>query len=67
MPVVLIGTKTDLVAERQVPYDTAQRHATELRVAYIECSAKFDNNVEQCFRYIMDKAILFRSSEWALI
>jgi hypothetical protein len=36
---LIIGTKIDNAAVRQVPQDQAERFASDLRSPYIECSA----------------------------
>jgi small GTP-binding protein len=46
---VLVGGKSDLVDERQVEKAEAEELAHELRIAYVETSAKADENVTELF------------------
>ena len=47
--VILIANKTDLVAKRVVSKESGAALAEELRVPYIETSAKTATNVEEAF------------------
>ncbi|XP_032900771.1 ras-related protein Rab-42 [Amblyraja radiata] len=46
---VLVGHKSDLVEERQVPRDEAEALAAALGLNYLETSAKDNSNVEEAF------------------
>eukprot|EP01100_Stratorugosa_tubuloviscum_P012056 TRINITY_DN5543_c1_g1_i1.p1 TRINITY_DN5543_c1_g1~~TRINITY_DN5543_c1_g1_i1.p1 ORF type:complete len:121 (-),score=33.18 TRINITY_DN5543_c1_g1_i1:48-410(-) len=46
---IIIGNKCDLKEERQVSIDEAQLIAKKLKCEHIECSAKINYNVNQCF------------------
>ncbi len=46
IPRIVIGTKSDLIAERQVPSEVAQEYASQNGLCYIETSAKTGDNVE---------------------
>lgn len=47
---VLIGHKSDLVAERKVEQKEAEKLASSLEATYIETSAKTNSNVEEAFQ-----------------
>lgn len=47
---VLIGHKSDLVAERKVEQKEAEKLASSLEATYIETSAKTNSNVEKAFQ-----------------
>eukprot|EP00049_Salpingoeca_infusionum_P001145 m.45570 g.45570 ORF g.45570 m.45570 type:complete len:197 (+) comp10888_c0_seq1:43-633(+) len=59
IPIVLVGNKSDLTAERQVQTDEAMAKAQQWGIPYIETSAKLNTNVDQAFeslaRAIRDK------------
>lgn len=67
VPVILVGTKTDLTEDRKIAFLVAKQKARELGAAYFECSALADTGVTQAFTFIMDKSILFRAEEHALL
>uniref|UniRef100_A0A914EE20 Uncharacterized protein n=1 Tax=Acrobeloides nanus TaxID=290746 RepID=A0A914EE20_9BILA len=46
---VLVGNKSDMENKRQVPYNSAKEYADQLRITFIEASAKSAKNVEQVF------------------
>jgi Ras-related protein Rab-1A len=46
---LLVGNKCDLVAKRQVDYDTAKDFADKLDIPFLETSAKAATNVEKAF------------------
>ncbi|KAJ2746801.1 GTP-binding protein [Coemansia sp. BCRC 34301] len=47
--IVLVGTKCDLVDERQVTTKEAQKVADEFKCPYMETSAKDNKNIEELF------------------
>ena len=51
IPIILIGNKVDLVAERgrQIEIDKTENYAKEINSNYIETSAKTGENVEEAF------------------
>jgi len=46
---LLVGNKADLIEEKQVPEETAQRFADKLRISFLETSAKTSTNVDAAF------------------
>ena len=52
-PIILVGTKSDLVDEREVTEDEARNMARDLKIPYIEVSAKMNVNVNECFSEIV--------------
>jgi len=46
---LLVGNKSDLEANRAVPYETAKAFADEIGIPFLEASAKDSINVEQAF------------------
>ena len=53
VPMILVGNKSDLVDEREVSEDEARNLAGDLKIPYIEVSAKMDINVVECFAKIV--------------
>eukprot|EP00286_Rhodomonas_abbreviata_P029855 CAMPEP_0181293074 /NCGR_PEP_ID=MMETSP1101-20121128/2865_1 /TAXON_ID=46948 /ORGANISM="Rhodomonas abbreviata, Strain Caron Lab Isolate" /LENGTH=168 /DNA_ID=CAMNT_0023397625 /DNA_START=53 /DNA_END=559 /DNA_ORIENTATION=- len=53
MPHVLVGNKSDLVHEREVPTEEGQALADQWGVPFLECSAKFNQNVEETFKRLI--------------
>ena len=49
LPVMLVATKSDLAAEREVSWEEGQELAQRLGLAFLECSAKTGQNVGACF------------------
>ena len=46
---ILIGNKMDLIVEREVSIDEAQKYANINKLDYYEISAQYDINVNECF------------------
>lgn len=46
---LLVGNKCDLVAKKQVEYETAKEFADKLDIPFLETSAKAATNVEKAF------------------
>lgn len=61
MPIILIGNKCDLEANRQVPFSNLKDYAEELRIEFFEGSAKEDVNVINSFQSLA-KLILKNSN-----
>lgn len=49
MPVVVVGTKLDLVTEREVPQELIRRYAVRWATPFFETSARMDWNVHPSF------------------
>ena len=58
---ILVGNKCDMLDEKVVSTEEAQKLATEFNVDFYECSAKNDINVEPCFlqvaRAVQDRCL----------
>ncbi|XP_029475401.1 ras-related protein Rab-39B-like [Rhinatrema bivittatum] len=52
MVFLLVGHKSDLEAQRQVPHEEAEMLAASLGMTYIETSAKTNSNVEAAFQQL---------------
>ena len=51
---ILVGNKSDLEDERQIPMEQGEELACENGLMYIETSAKTGNNVEAAFSYLIN-------------
>jgi Ras family protein len=54
---VLVGNKTDLEKDRQVPHEEALALAQEWKCPFIECSAKRKENISKVFYTIMEEIL----------
>jgi Ras-related protein Rab-1A len=54
---IVIGNKSDLIAEREVNYDIASEFALNLNNEYVETSAKSGSNLDSVFVKIVQKII----------
>lgn len=54
---ILVGTKSDLTAKRQVGSDIARAYAKKLGIPFVEVSAKNDENVETPFHLLTDQVL----------
>ena len=50
IPMILVGNKSDLDDQREVPRESAQNLAVKFKCEYIETSAKTGSNIELIFR-----------------
>ncbi|KAF6011356.1 hypothetical protein HII13_002718 [Brettanomyces bruxellensis] len=50
--IALVGNKTDLEEERQIPTEEAQAFANEAGLLFFEVSAKSGKGIKECFREI---------------
>lgn len=57
VPIVLIGTKSDLVEERQISREKAEAYAKQLNGKYFETSAKSGEYVVEVFQTISQEII----------
>merc|ERR1719411_1778908 len=55
--ILLVGNKSDLGENRQVPYEDAEEMANQLGITVFERSAKDATNVDQAFYHIANQAI----------
>jgi len=62
-PVMLVGNKADLQSQRMVSAEEAQALARQLKVPYIECSAKLRMNVDQSFHELVRIVRRFQAME----
>ena len=49
---ILVGNKIDLTNNRQVPFDEGEKLAQELKLSYIETSAKTGENIDDAFKML---------------
>ncbi|GBP11599.1 Ras-like protein 2 [Eumeta japonica] len=62
-PMLLVGNKADLEHQRVVSLEQAQALSRQLKVPYIECSAKARMNVDQAFHELVRLVRRFQESE----
>lgn len=62
-PMLMVGNKADLEHQRSVSVTEAQQLAQQLRIPYIECSAKVRMNVDQAFYELVRIVRKFQLSE----
>ncbi|KAK3919654.1 Ras-like protein 2 [Frankliniella fusca] len=62
-PMLMVGNKVDLEHQRQVSLADAQNAARQLKIPYIECSAKQRMNVDQAFHELVRIVRKFQASE----
>merc|ERR1712187_1014333 len=62
---ILIGSKCDLTAERQISTEEAKKKAEELGMAYVETSAKDAINVQDAFQIMSAELIAKREQQGA--
>lgn len=56
-PVVLVGNKIDLGAQREVSYDEGQRFAKKMKAPFFETSAKERINVTEAFKTLAQQVV----------
>lgn len=62
-PMLLVGNKADLEVQRVVSLEEAQSLSRQLKVPYIECSAKARMNVDQAFHELVRLVRRFQEAE----
>ncbi|XP_025223057.1 ras-related protein R-Ras isoform X2 [Theropithecus gelada] len=62
-PVVLVGNKADLEAQRQVPRSEASAFGASHHVAYFEASAKLRLNVDEAFEQLVRAVRKYQEQE----
>eukprot|EP00732_Lithocolla_globosa_P007174 Lithocolla_globosa_v1_NODE_8867_length_774_cov_20.365786.p1 type:complete len:187 gc:universal NODE_8867_length_774_cov_20.365786:664-104(-) len=55
VPIVLVGNKSDLYMNRQVPVEEGQKLAAEWNAVFLEASAKHNENINQIFEEIINE------------
>ena len=53
VPIILVGTKIDLVKKRKIGKEQAMKKAEKFRCGYVEISSKTGANVLQCFEMLV--------------
>jgi len=62
-PMLLLGNKADLEHQRMVSSDEAATLARQLKIPYMECSAKLRMNVDQAFHELVRTVRKFQLAE----
>ncbi|XP_076680182.1 ras-like protein 2 [Andrena cerasifolii] len=62
-PMLIVGNKADLDHQRIVSIEESQNLARQLKIPYIECSAKLRMNVDQAFHELVRIVRKFQLSE----
>ncbi|CAM1294988.1 RRAS2 (predicted) [Pycnogonum litorale] len=63
LPILLVGNKSDLEDKRKVSIDEAKCFAEQLKIPYIECSAKLRTNIDQAFYELVRAVRKFQALE----
>jgi Ras-related protein Rab-5C len=50
LPIIIVGNKSDLENNRQIPKDKAEEYSRQLGVDHFSASARTGNNVVEVFR-----------------
>ncbi|XP_063696517.1 ras-like protein 2 [Culicoides brevitarsis] len=66
-PMLMVGNKSDLEFQRHVQLEEAQQLSRQLKIPYIECSAKNRVNVDQAFHELVRVVRKFQLSERPLV
>ncbi|GAM24586.1 hypothetical protein SAMD00019534_077610 [Acytostelium subglobosum LB1] len=61
IPMIIVGNKSDMEKERQVPAYEGKALADEFRCPFIETSAKTNNNIKQCIELVLKEVIKYNS------
>ncbi|CRK92498.1 CLUMA_CG006051, isoform A [Clunio marinus] len=62
-PMLMVGNKSDLEAQRVISIEKAQELSRQLKIPYLECSAKVRINVDQAFYELVKIVRKFQLSE----
>ena len=57
VPAVLVGTKSDLEADREISFEEGLATANELGCSYVETSAAMNINISEAFRTAVELAV----------
>ena len=63
VPIVLVGTKADLVNEREVTKDEGEQKAFENEITFFELSARENAQVDECFSYLLSYACNYKNGK----
>lgn len=55
IPGVLLANKCDLESRRKVSTEEGQSFADDHKMQYMECSAKANEGIDECFQFLADK------------
>lgn len=66
-PMLMVGNKADLEHQRIISQEEVQNVSRELRIPYIECSAKLRMNVDQSFHELVRIVRKYQASERPLL
>ena len=55
--IILVGNKTDLNEKREVSYEEGLKKSQELRVDFLETSAKTSSNIESLFELVSNNVV----------
>lgn len=66
-PMLMVGNKADLENQRIILSEEAHNVSRELRIPYIECSAKLRMNVDQAFHELVRIVRKYQASERPLL
>ena len=64
IPVMIMGTKSDLADRRCISKSKAEKLAYEKGCSYLECSAATNAGVGDCFKQIISKSVTHGKSRW---
>jgi len=60
---LLVGTKSDLIHQRQVPFQTAQQFASSVGLQYVETSSNDGHQVQETFSQLACRIVLPHGSK----
>lgn len=55
LPMVVVGNKTDLESQRQIPIEEGQKLAESFGAAFVETSAKNNQNIDKAFELLISQ------------
>ncbi|EMD42556.1 Ras family gtpase [Entamoeba histolytica KU27] len=62
IPIIIVGNKCDLENERQVTKEDGIEYANSVKCAFLECSAKTNENINQIFDIITRNVVEYKYS-----
>lgn len=63
LPIVLVGTKVDLVKKEIIKKEVAESFAKKIGAYYFETSVKNDNNIDEIFEKLFERCIFEKEYE----